>query len=99
MIGSIAPDIRLPNPEGDTLSLSDFRGKVLLVDFWASWCGPCRRENPHVKKLYEKYKDQGFEILGVSLDRTKSSWVAAIEKDGLPWAPCKRSEALAKYCG
>ena len=69
MIGSVAPEIALPTPEGDTLRLSDFRGKIVLIDFWASWCGPCRRENPHVKKLYEKYKDQGFEILGVSLDR------------------------------
>ncbi|MCB0839237.1 MAG: TlpA family protein disulfide reductase [Bacteroidetes bacterium] len=85
MIGAVAPEISLPNPEGDTLRLSDFRGKIVLIDFWASWCGPCRRENPHVKKLYEKYKDQGFEILGVSLDRDKKSWVAAIEKDGLPW--------------
>ncbi|MCB0854614.1 MAG: TlpA family protein disulfide reductase, partial [Bacteroidetes bacterium] len=60
MIGAVAPEISLPNPEGDTLRLSDFRGKIVLIDFWASWCGPCRRENPHVKKLYEKYKDQGF---------------------------------------
>ena len=85
MIGAIAPEISLPTPEGDTVHLSDFRGKVVLVDFWASWCGPCRRENPNVVRLYNKYKDQGFEILGVSLDRSKDSWVKAIEKDGLSW--------------
>jgi peroxiredoxin len=85
MIGAVAPEISLPNPEGDTLRLSDLRGKVVLLDFWASWCGPCRKENPNVVRIYEKYKDQGFEILGVSLDRSKASWVQAIEKDGLKW--------------
>jgi len=85
LIGSVAPEISLPTTEGDTLNLSDLRGKVVLVDFWASWCGPCRRENPRVKALYEKYKDQGFEIYGVSLDRSKDAWVKAIAQDGLPW--------------
>lgn len=85
MIGAIAPDIGLPTPEGDTVRLSDLRGKVVLVDFWASWCGPCRRENPNVVALYNKYKDKGFEILGVSLDRNKQSWINAIQKDGLTW--------------
>jgi peroxiredoxin len=83
--GSIAPDFTQNNTEGEAVSLSDFRGKVLLVDFWASWCGPCRRENPNVVKLYERYKDQGFEILGVSLDRKKDRWLQAIEADGLTW--------------
>ncbi|MEM7375470.1 MAG: redoxin domain-containing protein [Bacteroidota bacterium] len=85
MIGAIAPEISLPTPEGDTVRLSDLRGKVVLVDFWASWCGPCRRENPNVVALYNKYKDRGFEILGVSLDKNKASWLKAIDKDGLTW--------------
>lgn len=84
-IGGEAPDFTMDTPEGEAVSLSDFRGKVLLVDFWASWCGPCRRENPHVVKLYNKYKDQGFDVLGVSLDKDKGRWLAAIEKDGLAW--------------
>ncbi|GJM32201.1 MAG: hypothetical protein DHS20C18_12020 [Saprospiraceae bacterium] len=84
-VGGIAPDFTQQNPEGEDLSLSDFRGKVVLVDFWASWCGPCRKENPNVLKMYNKYKDKGFEILGVSLDKTKDRWVNAIEQDGLPW--------------
>jgi peroxiredoxin len=83
--GSVAPDFTQNNPEGEEVSLSDFRGKVVLIDFWASWCGPCRRENPNVVKLYEKYKDQGFEIIGVSLDRKKDRWLQAIEADGLAW--------------
>ena len=83
--GDVAPDFTQKTPTGEELKLSDLRGKIVLVDFWASWCGPCRRENPHVKKLYEKYSHRGFEILGVSLDRTQASWVRAIEQDGLKW--------------
>jgi thiol-disulfide isomerase/thioredoxin len=85
MIGGEAPDIKLPSPSGDSLALSDFRGKVVLIDFWASWCGPCRKENPNNKRIYEKYADKGFEIYAVSLDRNKSDWVTTIEKDALPW--------------
>ncbi len=83
--GALAPDINLKTPEGETLALSSLRGKVVLIDFWASWCGPCRKENPNVKKLYEKYKDKGFEIYAVSLDNNGDRWKAAIAKDGLPW--------------
>ncbi len=84
-VGGTAPDFTQQSPEGEDISLSDFRGKVVLVDFWASWCGPCRRENPNVLKVYNKYKDKGFEILGVSLDKTKDRWVKAIADDNLPW--------------
>ncbi len=84
-IGDIAPDITLPKPDGETASLSDLRGKYVLLDFWAGWCGPCRRENPNVVRLYNRYKDSGFDVFSVSLDRTRDRWVNAIEKDGLVW--------------
>jgi peroxiredoxin len=83
--GTMAPEINLPQPNGDMLSLSSFRGKYVLIDFWASWCGPCRRENPNVKKVYDKYHSKGFEILGVALDKTQAAWVTAIEQDQLNW--------------
>ncbi|MEM6630092.1 MAG: TlpA disulfide reductase family protein [Bacteroidota bacterium] len=85
LIGSTAPEIALPSPQGDTLRLSSLKGKYVLIDFWASWCGPCRRENPNVVRVYNAYKDRGFEILGVSLDRSRAPWLQAIEKDGLKW--------------
>ncbi|MBL7964444.1 MAG: AhpC/TSA family protein [Flavobacteriales bacterium] len=84
-VGAEAPEIRQQTPDGGTLALSQLRGKVVLIDFWASWCRPCRMENPHVKKVYEKYSRKGFEILGVSLDRDHNAWVGAIKQDGLPW--------------
>jgi peroxiredoxin len=84
-IGSPAPEIKMNNPEGKTISLSDFKGKIILVDFWAAWCKPCRMENPNVVKLYKRFKDKGFEILGVSLDRDREAWVEAIKEDGLTW--------------
>ena len=83
--GSEAKEIALPNPEGDTLRLSDYKGKIVLLDFWASWCGPCRKENPNVVKLYEKYKKDGFEVFSVSLDKSKEGWEKAIKQDGLNW--------------
>lgn len=84
-IGGVAPDFTQNTVEGEPMSLSDLRGKVVLVDFWASWCGPCRKENPNVVRLYNRYKDRGFDVLGVSLDRTKDRWVNAIKSDKLPW--------------
>lgn len=80
-----APEIALPNPSGKEMKLSDLRGKYVLVDFWASWCGPCRRENPNVKRIYNTYKNKGFTIFSVSLDENASNWKMAIEKDGLDW--------------
>lgn len=84
-VGEDAPDISLTDPSGKTLSLSSLKGKVVLIDFWASWCGPCRRENPNVVKIYNKYKDKGFTIFSVSLDKTKENWVQAIQADNLSW--------------
>jgi len=84
-IGQPAPNFTLNTPENVPLSLSDFKGKYVMIDFWASWCVPCRRENPNVLKLYNKYHEQGFEVLGVSLDSEMELWKKAIEKDGLPW--------------
>ncbi|MBK8614795.1 MAG: TlpA family protein disulfide reductase [Flavobacteriales bacterium] len=84
-VGSEAPDFSQQDPNGRTIALSSLRGKVVLIDFWASWCKPCRMENPNVKRVYEKYHAKGFEIIGVSLDRDKNSWMGAIQQDGLPW--------------
>ncbi len=83
--GMEVPDIVGNTPEGTPFSLSKLRGKYVLIDFWASWCGPCRRENPNVVAMYNKYKGKGFDILGVSLDREATAWKNAIEKDGLTW--------------
>ena len=83
--GAMAPEISLATPEGPNLALSSLRGKYVLIDFWASWCGPCRRENPNVVKTYAAYKDKGFEIYGVSLDQDREAWLKAIEKDQLVW--------------
>jgi peroxiredoxin len=85
LLGQAAPEIKLPTPAGDSLALSSLRGKYVLVDFWASWCGPCRKENPNVVAAYNKYRDKNFTVLGVSLDKDKESWVAAIRQDSLNW--------------
>ena len=86
-VGSIVPDFSAKTPEGEELALSDVmkQGKYTLIDFWAAWCAPCRRENPNLVSLYEAYHDKGLEILGVSLDKTEAEWLGAIEKDKLTW--------------
>ena len=84
-IGASAPDIALTDPEGNIRKLSSLKGKVVLIDFWASWCGPCRKENPNVVAMYNKYHEKGFEIYSVSLDKERNSWLAAIAKDKLVW--------------
>lgn len=84
-VGQTAPDFTLNDPEGKPLKLSSLRGKCVLIDFWASWCGPCLREAPNIRKVYEKYHDKGFEVLSVSIDEKKDAWVKAIEKHQLNW--------------
>jgi thiol-disulfide isomerase/thioredoxin len=84
-IGHEAPAFTQDNTKGVPVSLADFKGQYVLVDFWASWCGPCRAENPNVLKAYRQYHSKGFTILGVSLDDHKDRWLEAIKKDGLPW--------------
>ena len=84
-IGQIAPNFSFTSPEGESISLYDIKGKVKLIDFWASWCGPCRGENPHVVEIYKEYHPKGLEIFGVSLDNNKEAWVKAIADDGLVW--------------
>ncbi len=84
-IGNPVPDIVMPDPKGKVRKLSDLKGKVVLIDFWASWCGPCRRENPNVVEVYNKYKKDGFEVFSVSLDKSAEPWKQAIEQDKLTW--------------
>lgn len=101
-IGQVAPEISLPNPEGKVVPLSSLRGKYVLVDFWAKWCGPCRKENPNIVRAYNQYKDKGFTVYGVSLDRTKDDWLQGIREDGLTWTHVSdlkfwQSEAAKTY--
>jgi peroxiredoxin len=85
-IGKPAPDFTLNTPAGNAVRFSDKLGKgYVLLDFWAAWCGPCRRENPNVVKVFNKYRDRGFDVVGVSLDKSREKWEEAIEKDGLAW--------------
>ena len=84
-IGTEAPNISLQDPKGKTIELKSLRGKVVLLDFWAAWCRPCRMENPNVVAMYKKYKNKGFTVYSVSLDKTREAWVQAIQQDGLEW--------------
>lgn len=90
-IGNLAPELSLPSPEGKTISLSAYRGKIVLIDFWAAWCMPCRVENPNLVKVYERFKNKkftsgnGFTIYSISLDYKPDQWTEAIAKDGLSW--------------
>lgn len=101
-IGQPAPEIALPNPDGKVVALSSMRGRYVLVDFWAKWCGPCRQENPNVVRAYQKYKDKGFTVFGVSLDRNREDWLQAIKEDNLTWTHVSdlkywQSEAAKTY--
>ena len=108
-IGQEAPELVLESPKGEKISLSSLRGQIVLIDFWAAWCPPCRRENPNMVRLYHQYKDKefvngsGFTIYSVSLDREMEDWTAAIEMDSLAWESHvsdlqgRKSAAIAKY--
>ncbi len=84
-IGSTAPEISLPNNKDSIINLSSFAGKIVLIDFWASWCAPCREVNPYVERIYKKYKTKGFEVYAVSIDTKKEAWLKAIKKDKLTY--------------
>lgn len=84
-VGSLVPDFELKTPEGKTISLYNIQAKVKILDFWASWCGPCRAESPNLKAVYEDFKDNGLEIISISLDNKREAWLKAIQEDQLPW--------------
>ena len=100
--GNTAPEFTEKDTAGIAVSLKDFRGKYVLIDFWASWCKPCRAENPNVLKAYNKYKDRNFTVLGVSLDKSRANWIKAIREDNLPWQQIspldpEKGESIKKY--
>ena len=84
-VGDTAPEIELPSLNGELAKLSSLKGNIVLLDFWASWCSPCRKENPNVVRMYNKYHEKGFDIFAVSLDKTKQAWQQAVKQDGLTW--------------
>ncbi|HEY8396942.1 MAG TPA: TlpA disulfide reductase family protein [Flavihumibacter sp.] len=86
LVGKPAPDLTMNDVNGKPMSISDFRGKYVLVDFWASWCGPCRKENPNVVRAYDKFRSKNFTVLGVSLDKDRKDWLQAIKDDQLTWS-------------
>lgn len=94
-IGSTAPDFSQPDMEGNLFTLSSLRGKFVLVNFWASWCGPCRKDNPHLVKAYQQFKNKGFTIIGVSLDHNKQAWINAVKKDHLDWTQVSDLQGLS----
>ena len=93
-----APELSLPSTDNKIINLSELKGKVVILDFWASWCEPCRENNPHLVKLYKKYHDKGFEILSVSLDSNSADWKKAIAQDKMEWLQVNDSRGWNAAC-